>query len=194
MAKRVVQECDLTKQEYDPDETVTITFKQKNKARARSYDLSPEAAGKLEQQLVGGPKLTAEWGFYAAQPAASQGRGPRPARTVGDLDREPNEAERTIAEKKAELREAGVIPAEENNKPQEAQVSEVTEIVGGKKDCLHMNKGRIQTTLRDGKRFIFRLCTECRARIPEMSKASRDAFIGGQLNKADDINIRELER
>ena len=191
--KRTIIECDLTKQEYDPDETVTITFKQKNKARARSYDLSPEAAGKLEQQLVGGPKLTREWGFYAAQPQA--GRGPRPARTVGDLDTDAISAERTIADKKAELREAGVIPADEtSSKPQEAEVSEVTEIVGGKKDCLHMNKGRIQTTLRDGKRFIFRLCTECRARIPEMSKASRDAFIGGQLNKADDINIRELER
>jgi len=192
MAKRVVQECDLTKQEYDPDETVTITFKHKGKARGRSYDLSAAAAAKLEQQLVGGPKLTEEWGFYAAQPAASQARGPRPARTVGDLDRDPNEAERTIAEKKAELREAGVIPADAAGKPQEAEVSEVTEIVGGKKDCLHMNKGRIQTTLRDGKRFIFRLCTECRARIPEMPLATKAAYLDGKVNKADDVNIREL--
>jgi hypothetical protein len=191
MAKRTIIECDLTKQEYDPDETVTITFKQKNKARARSYDLSPEAAAKLEQQLVGGPKLTGEWGFFA-QPAASQGRGSRPARTVGDLDTDAVSAERTIADKKAELREAGVIPANVENKPQEAEVSEVTEIVGGKKDCLHMNKGRIQTTLRDGKRFIFRLCTECRARIPEMPLATKAAYLDGKVNKADDVNIREL--
>jgi len=188
MAKRQIIVCDLTKQETEEDSLVTIIIKIDGK-KSRSYDLSPEAAAKLEQQLVGGPKLTEEWGFYAAQPQA--GRGPRPARTVGDLDTDAVSAERTIADKKAELREAGVIPADAENTP---QVSEVTEIVGGKKDCLHMNKGRIQTTLRDGKRFIFRLCTECRARIPEMSKASRDAFIGGQLNKADDINIRELER
>jgi len=191
-AKRIVIECDLTKQEYDPDETVTITFKHKGKARGRSYDLSAAAAAKLEQQLVGGPKLNAEWGFYAQTESVTRQGRPRPARTVGDLDTESGEAEKTIADKKAELREAGVIPADAANKPQEAEVSEVTEIVGGKKDCLHMNKGRIQTTLRDGKRFIFRLCTECRARIPEMPLATKAAYLDGKVNKADDVNIREL--
>lgn len=191
MAKRVVQECDLTKQEYDPDETVVITFKHKGKTRGRAYDLSPAAAAKLEQQLVGGDKLGEDWGFYA-QASPERGRAPRPARTVGDLNADSVSAERTIADKKAELREAGIIPAQATATVQEAEVSEVTEIVGGKKDCPHMNKGRIQTTLRDGKRFIFRLCTECRARIPEMSKASKDAFLEGKVSKGDDVNIREL--
>ena len=31
MAKRVIQECDLTKQEYDPADTVIITIKKKDK-------------------------------------------------------------------------------------------------------------------------------------------------------------------
>lgn len=192
MAKRIVIECDLTKQEYDPEETVTITFKYKGKVRGRSYDLSPAAAAKLEQQLVGSDKLGEAWGFFAQATAAEPRRGPRPARTVGDLDTEPGEAEKVIAEKKAELREAGVIPEHAEAKVPEVEISEVTEIIGGKKDCPHMNKGRIQTTLRDGKRFIFRSCMECRARIPEMSKASKDAYLNGKVSKGDDVNVREL--
>jgi hypothetical protein len=182
VGKKQIVFCDLTKQETEEDLLVTITIKLDGK-KPRSYDLSPEAAAKLEQQLVGGSKLSEEWGFYAQALSPERSGRPRPARTVGDLD---NGAERTIADKKAELREAGILPTQ-----QEAE-SEVTEIIGGKKDCPHMNKGRIQTTLRDGKRFIFRLCTECRARIPEMSKASRDAYLDGKVSKTDDVNIREL--
>jgi hypothetical protein len=189
MAKRVVQECDLTKQEYDPEETVTITFKYKGKARGRSYDLSPAAAAKLEQQLVGGSKLPEDWGFVG-QTTTAQGR--KAARTLGDLDDAAAGEEQTIADKKSELRAAGVIPEQSEAKAPEPEISEVTEVVGGRKDCSHMNKGRIQTTLRDGKRFIFRLCTECRARIPEMSKASKESYLSGKISKGDDINIRDL--
>lgn len=180
MAKRIVQECDLTKQEYDPEETVTITFKHKGKTRGRAYDLSPAAAAKLEQQLVGGNKLPENWGFV---PSSSPVR-------INLVDTEDTEGQ-YIDAKKAELRSAGVITEQTETKIPEAEVSEVTEVIGGRADCNHINKGRIQTTLRDGKRFIFRLCTECRGKVPETPKATRAAYLNGQV-KDEDINIREL--
>ena len=69
MAKRIVQECDLTKTEIpEGDEIVTITIKRQGKKSGRSYELSSKAAAQLEQQLVAGKEaaLDENWSFRNA--------------------------------------------------------------------------------------------------------------------------------
>lgn len=184
MARRQIVECDLTKQETNEDSLVTITIKVNGK-KSRSYDLSPESAAKLEQQLVAGPKLDHDWNFNSIHDNTSILKSNGAPKTLGDLD----DGDSTIvASKKAELKEAGVL-----REQSESTVSEVTTIEGGDKDCRHLNKGRIQTTLRNGKRFIFRPCKDCHARMPEMTRADKDAYTEGKI-VGEDINIREIER
>ena len=90
MAKRIIQECDLTKQEYDPDETVTLVFKKKGKTNGRTYELSSSAATKLEQQLVAGKEAALEegWGFTKNNSRTPRSMEETPVRTLGDLENE----------------------------------------------------------------------------------------------------------
>jgi hypothetical protein len=202
MGKRVIQECDLTKQEYDPEETVTLVFKKKGKT-GRSYDLSPAAATKLEQQLVAGKEaiLPEDWQFGGSvsrreRTETAEG-GRRRGRTFEDVAGDDVEDDsRFVREKKAELREAGVIHEPEEGQEQtreEPTESVIGEAVGAPKSkdaCPHLNKGRIQTTLRGGKRAVYRLCSDCRKRIPEMTTAAKDAFLNGKTDP--DVRSRDL--
>jgi len=195
MAKRVIQECDLTKQEYDPEETVIITIKKKGKTKGRSYDLSPEAAAKLEQQLVAdsGAELDEGWhfanGLAENQPVDLSPRQPDKAPvSTGTTFEEVAAAtdEKMIAEKRASLKEAGVDEddrEEENPEPERALGS-----VDGN-GCKHLNKGRIQTTLRKGKRHAYRVCRDCGAQIPEMTKAEKQDYMSGKLPA--DVNLKD---
>lgn len=175
MAKRVVQECDLTKQEYDPSETVTLVIKRAGKKAGRTYELSGEAASKLEQQLVAGVKLDTNWGFSSGQ-GSSRPTGSAP-RTLGDLEDETGfepeveNDEAFIAEKMSQ-RKAVAQTTEESAETETTAVSE-----GG---CYHMNKGPIQTTMRAGKRQIYRVCRECRERIPEKRKDDKSKFMNAK--------------
>lgn len=169
MAKRVVQECDLTKQEYDPSETVTLVIKRAGKKAGRTYELSAEAASKLEQQLVAGLKLDTNWGF-----SSSQGSTRSTAKTLGDLEDE-SEAEiesdeAFIAEKISQRR--AIAETDEGD-----ELAEAIKPEGG---CYHMNKGPIQTTMRAGKRQIYRVCRECRERIPEKRKDDKSKFMNAK--------------
>lgn len=172
MAKRVVQECDLTKQEYDPAETVTLVIKRSGKKAGRTYELSPEAAAKLEQQLVAGTELPANWGFGETVRTK--------ARTVADLESEPAKESgsdvdgKFVAQKKREMKEEGVDL--EPREVEEGQPTILPEIAPAG-DCLHMNKGPVQTTLRDGERHFYRTCRECRGRIPEKQKMERESYL-----------------
>lgn len=172
MAKRVVQECDLTKQEYDPAETVTLVIKRSGKKAGRTYELSAEAAAILEQQLVAGPELPNNWSFGGAV---------RPkARTVADLDTGPAEEAgpdddgQFVASKKREMKAEGV-----DLDPREVEEGQATILpdIAPSGDCLHMNKGPVQTTLRDGERHFYRTCRECRGRIPEKQKMERESYL-----------------
>ncbi|MCI0559952.1 MAG: hypothetical protein MN733_15785, partial [Nitrososphaera sp.] len=121
MAKRVIQECDLTKQEYDPEETVTLVIKKKGKQSGRTYELSPSAAAKLEQQLVAGKEsiLPDDWQFggTSRRASAETSSDSRRRRTLGDLEAEDEQDDtKFVAKKKAELREAGVIKPEEEQR------------------------------------------------------------------------------
>lgn len=181
MAKRVIVECDLSKQEYDPDLTVVITIKKTGKGKGRSYDLSPESAAKLEAQLVAGPKLNQDWSFVSTKNSVLNNNSA--PKTFGDLDDSD-----IIEEKKAELKEAGILRTEN-----EELESEVMAIEGGDANCRHLNKGRVQTTLRNGKRFAFKPCKNCHARVPEMTKAEKQGYMEGKVT-GEDVNIREIER
>lgn len=183
MAKRTVQECDLTKLEYDPKDTVTIVIKKDGK-KGRSYDLSPEAAAKLEQQLTAGPqrKLDANWQFGASRTdwEAVKTDGPK---TLGEFDDDS-----FVAEKKRELKDRGEL-GQEREEP-EAPVLAPALGASEKSDCLHMNKGPIKTTLRNKKRYAYRNCRQCGKEVAEKSMEDTQAYMAGKL--PPDVNIRDL--
>lgn len=195
MAKRVIQECDLTKQEYDPDETVTLVFKKKGKS-GRTYELSSSAATKLEQQLVAGKEaiLPEDWQFsgVSRRAATATNSDGRRRRTLEDLETEEGQDDtKFVSKKKAELKEAGVIKDEERQEPAEQVISEALEAPKSKNNgCRHLNKGRIQTTLKGGKRFIYRKCVDCRTNVPEMTTETREAFMNGKTDP--DVRARDL--
>lgn len=190
MAKRIIQECDLTKHEYDPDETVTITIKKKGKRQGRSYDLSPEAAAKLEQQLVAGSeaRLPEGWSFGATLGVIQDTpQLPDAVNTAGGtLEEFSDNIEAAVAQKRAELVASGGITDEERL-PEKPVLEEV---VGSSNGCRHLNKGRIQTTMRNGRRFVYRKCSKCFADIPEMTSEEKRDYMSGKTPQ--DVNIRDL--
>jgi len=185
MGKRVIQECDLTKLEYDPDETVKITITRNGK-KGRTYELSADAANKLEQQLVGGPKLSADWSFGTT--TFSREVESNKPRTLGDLEADDASF---VADKRAELKEAGVISDEQRQEPEEEILAEPLGAPKSTNGCRHLNKGRIQTTLKGGKRSIYRLCNDCRTRVPEMTAEERKSFMAGKIADPD-VRVREI--
>jgi hypothetical protein len=187
VAKRVVHECDLTKQECDPDDLVTITIKKKDKGgRGRSYDLSPEAAAKLEQQLVSNNALDEGWRFANGlaenqEPTAPEAPAEDRPQTLADFDEDA-----TVAAKKAELREMGVIEDE-----REEVEGEISRAAGSNNSngCRHLNKGPIKTRMKNGKRYIYRLCRDCGASVPEMTREEKQSYMNGEL--PSDIRITD---
>jgi len=183
MAKRVIQECDLTKQEYDPDETVTIVIKKKGKSTGRTYELSPTAAAKLEQQLVAGKEAILEdgWGF-SSQSYDNNSKSTKKI-TLADLEHEIQEEEQPEVQQESFYTEESLDSRIEQKKQelhnsQEATTNLVTtgETTNNDlKKCIHLNKGRIQTTFKDGKRFVYRLCTGCHKRIEEKTASEKRA-------------------
>ena len=179
MAKRVIQECDLTKQEYDPDETVVITIKKKGKTKGRTYDLSPNAAAKLEQQLVAGSDavLGDDWAFFRASPQSV------PSRLRGDTligskaDDGIEDDSSFVAAKKAKLREEGVI-GDEARKDITGPVSEAIGVIQG--NCSHINKSGIQVS-EDHKKY--RTCNSCDKVILEHSPKDRQAYMNTTKQK-----------
>lgn len=186
MAKRTVQECDLTKLEYDPKDTVTITIKKDGK-KGRTYELSPDAATKLEQQLTAGPdaKLNSNWSFNessSSHPNWNVVLSETKGQTLGDFD-----DDKFVSDKKQELRERGEL-GKEREEPSEPVIAPV--LGGEPSDCLHMNKGPIQTTMREGKRHAYRICRTCRRPVAEKSREDRVAYMSGKL--PPDVNIKDL--
>jgi hypothetical protein len=181
MARRVVQECDLTKQEYDPAETVTLVIKRSGKKQGRTYELSAAAAAILEQQLVAGNKLPEGWGFESRQESrqnvAIEGSGKR---TLADLDTDDDRGEDSqfVAAKKREMQEEGVDT--EPREKDDDQATILPEIAVDDSGCMHINKGPIQTTMHQGKRKIYRTCRDCRKRINEKTKDERASFLGAK--------------
>lgn len=173
MAKRVVQECDLTKQEYDPAETVTLIIKKNGKKTGRTYELSSDAAARLEQQLVSGNKLPEGWSFHGVATVRSESNESS-RRTLADLDSDAA----FVAQKKKQLQDEGIDV--EPRQVEEGQATVLPELAADNSNCLHMNKGPIQTTMKNGERHIYRTCRACRGRVPEKMKDDRQSFLNAK--------------
>jgi len=176
MAKRVVQECDLTKQEYDPAETVTLVIKKSGKKTGRTYELSAAAAAKLEQQLVSGNKLPEEWDFVGGAVRQGGTSAPQPGkRTLADLDTDEPDDAAFVAEKKRSLAAEGV-----DAEPRETQEDDPSILGVDTSGCMHPNRGPVAITMSQGKRLIYRMCRDCRKRIPEKTKDEKAAFLSAK--------------
>lgn len=195
MAKRIVHECDLSKQEIGEDETLyTLKLAKKGTKSNMTYELSASAAEKLLAQLNGRKELAEGWDFVAPGTMAPRPPGVR-GRTLGDLEASPESQDDSsfVAEKKAALREAGVIEAEDDVQKRELPTdTAVGRALGSDagNGCRHINKSRIKTTLRDNERFIYRTCMECRKEIPEITSDARKEYMGGKAPKG--VRIRDL--
>jgi hypothetical protein len=197
MAKRVIHECDLTKQEIDEDDVLfTLKLAKKGSRTNMTYELSSAAAEKLLAQLNGRDELEENWNFTSVQDFPVPPSDRKQRRTLEDLEAEAEEKieddSRFVAEKKAALREQGVLSDEETEEPREEPTDgPVGKALGATTDqCRHMNKSRIQTTMRGGKRFIYRKCADCRKDIPEMTSEARQSYMKGKAPKG--VNIRDL--
>lgn len=142
MAKRTIQECDLTKQEFDPEKAVIITLKTKDK-KGRSYELCPDAAELLERALVSREAHTIISGTQAS------------TKTLGDTF-DIDENDRLVAEKEAG-REAEPVTIGIN--PDSIELTKK----GG--SCTHMNKTRPQVRTIDGKKGFWQQCKDCGSSI-----------------------------
>ena len=169
MAKRTIQECDLTKREYDPEETVKITIKAAGKRQGRTYELSSHAAQILERQLVSGKPLADDWDFVVS-------RKPTRRSEIIDVDEDDNDS--LASRIKSEQRDRIGNDEEETD----VFVELFSEFVpGDDPDCIHMNKGRVTTTLRDKKKFVYQKCTGCGAEIPVKSSRDNNDYMSAVL-------------
>lgn len=183
MARRIVQECDLTKQEYDPAETVTLVIKKSGKKTGRTYELSAAAAARLEQQLVSGNKLPEGWSFSGSNirhgRSDSENEDGPTKRTLADLERGADAT--FVATKKQEMVAEGVdISPREKSDDQPTILPEIEYVDGS--GCMHINKGPIQTTMKNDKRHIYRTCRDCRKRISEKTVEEKAAFINAKAS------------
>ena len=189
MAKRTIQECDLTKQEYDPDETVSITIKKKGKGRGRTYDLSPEAASKLEQQLVAGSEavLDPDWTFGSSPKRIRSQPSPVDEWNISgdDHQEEPEDDSNFVAAKKAELKDQGVI--NKDDEPREVENS----VFKDSGNCAHMNRGPVQMTMRNNERYAYTICKDCGRQLPVKKRNDRDAYMSARL--PSDVNMRDMD-
>lgn len=177
----MIQECDLTKREIpEGEDLVTVIIKKDGKRTGRTYELSASAAAKLEQQLIAGKEciLAENWSFGSSSSPIIEKRKLADFDVQEDIEEEEIlEIEDKISAKKKEIEDG-----EEEFIPAPAI----------KNGCRHLNKGRIQTTLKDGKRFVYRLCVECRNRVPEITSQERTDYMNGK--PPSDVNIRDYER
>jgi len=191
MAKRVIHECDLSKQEISEDDTIfTLKLTKKGTRSNMTYELSSASAEKLLAQLNSRNELDDNWSFEAEVQEVFQPQ--RPKRTLGDLEdevfEEPEESDAGfVAEKKAELREAGVIE-EERELSSDTPVSKALGAVDG---CTHINKSRIKITMRGKKRFAYRNCIECGKEIEEASAEGKKSYMTAKAPKG--TNVRSID-
>jgi len=175
MARKVVYECDLTKREYDPDETVTITIKRGGKV-GRKYEISDEAAKLLEGQLTAGERLPEGWAFISeplftpASAALEAGRGASASARRLHLAEQADDAENRDEDDAL----ARKIKADHKERLEEESPPEEEEEEKGpvdQNDCPHMNRTRVQMT----ENSAYVNCKDCGAKLPLKKTSERDA-------------------
>jgi hypothetical protein len=166
MARRTVQECDLTKQEFDPEQVVTVTLKSPGK-KGRSYELSPTAAEMLEKALVsreahevtlvGIAKST-----IVERPSFGNNQVVRRAATMADFDVD----DELIARKDRERLE------EESKTPGPSSEHKIT-AAAQESGCSHPSRTppRIETV--DGNRGFWQRCKDCGSQLKYRRKVDK---------------------
>ncbi len=165
MGKRVIQVCDLCKVESEDFEVLTIK-KPSKKGAGRKYDLCASCSEKIQQQLVASEDRTLpNWSFADVEPTAVIPPEPEVAL---EPRLEPEEDEFIVARKKEELKEAGVL---QDEPPPERKQS---------KGCVHMNKGPVKLTIRNGERYAYRHCRECQMEVPEKKFDEKSGYLNAK--------------
>lgn len=164
----------MYKTEYDPDETVTITIKQKGKRKGRSYDLCPEAAEALEQALVSKkPHTVVVRGKKITEEVV------RTAEMMYSDDDLPDD-DAFISEKMAQrAAENGDDTPPKSDMEVEA-ASERVAVGGGMTEdgaqCMHPNKTPPRNRTVKGKKGFWHVCKDCGALIKPISAKSREEY------------------
>ncbi len=183
MASRTIQECDLSKTEYDPDSTVTIVFKRKGK-RGRQYDLSAESAETLEQAFVSteAHKIVPVQRMSGHRQDGSSESRPdtedlSTKRTVGDFDIDSDDA--LIAEKERGRKEFNETL---ENHPEEI-ITVQPPVTEEQERCLHANKTPKRPKTVGKKRGFYQECKDCGKLIKARSMKSQRAYLAAQAPK-----------
>lgn len=213
MAKRIIQQCDLCKGEYDPDDTHLITVKKKGKQKGNVFDLCPECAAKIQRQLVAASSemLDVNWTFdglsklppgMVISPADLQAiadeitiapRGSARAAQEADIAAAQQADDDLITRKEGERRtamaEAGQ-PLEEEQEASEVPYETVAPAPLEDGGCGHMNKGRIYTV---NKQFV-QDCRDCGETLVPNTASDRAAYMGTRAGRGTTLSSHESDR
>lgn len=181
MARRVVTECDLSKAEYDPAETVTLVIKKNGKKTGRTYELSPQAAAKLEQQLVSGSKLPEEWFFAGVNVRSSRSN----MTTNEDLEPTTLASEEQSDEQIIAAKHAAREEVEEDVEPDSTPAIDPS-------ICPHRNRSRTHMKMKNGERFAYKICKDCRKMVEVHKRDERLDYANGKV--PSDINLKDREK
>jgi len=165
MAKRTIYECDLTKREFDPDETVKITITRKGK-KGRAYEISDEAAKLLERQLTAGDELPEGWDFTAQAPAPI-------VQQEEDWMVSPRIENET--EDDAQLREV----LKKKKEREKAEAKDHPKRKQGVK-CTHPNRGPVQWS-GEGKNAVpYVVCRDCGEKLPLQKTRDKQNYLSAK--------------
>lgn len=198
MASRTIQECDLYKTEYDPEGTVTVTFKIKGKRKGQSYDLSPEAAEALQKAMV---SRTAHHIVAASKPRGKPATPNGQSRALGDVfdeDGLPDDDE-FVSQKMAQRKLHGDPDTPPPTTPEtETEVASERITVGGGTTedggkCRHINKTPPRQRVVGGKNGFWHVCKDCQTLIKPVASKSRATYHGATAPKGVNIGTHSSE-
>jgi hypothetical protein len=198
MAKRIIQECDLCKGEYDPDNTHSIAVKKKGKAKANSYELCPNCAEKIQQQLVAksSDALPEGWQFgvqvLRVDSDIQTTNAPRGSRReeITTLQQDDNDLiARKEAERTAALAEAGhALPEKAEAAEVPYETVEPTPLDDG--GCPHMNRGPIRPI--NGQ--FLQECRDCGVSLTPNTSVERGSYMTAKPGKGVNLSTHASDR
>ena len=171
MGKRQLVYCDLCK--VETDDLHLLSLKKSGKKNTNKFEVCEDCTDKLQKQLVAGENAQ-EWSFATVRVVAET----KPEIIYTDTEDDENNMRRLKDQERLEtLSSMDIDPVEMETPPDSG-------------DCVHMNKGRVNLTMRNGKKFAYRICKQCRQQIPEHNLGSKDKYRNQKLEK--DINLRSF--
>jgi hypothetical protein len=180
MAKRTIHECDLTKQEMDPEDSFVLVLKKRGKrTKGSEFEISASSAELLLQQLNSNYRLPQGWSFATIKRPVNippdslediEVEDLQPLQTApevrADLQREPTDEELAGEPERWEVARA-------ENRDTSHTISGPETVAPEGDECIHMNKGRVHLGMKGGRRDAYRLCKDCGAKVPELRQQTR---------------------